>query len=373
MRMGLAALILICGGGAALAEPAYMEEQRCVWRCGADTGMEQPAYNQCIASRCGDKPRTRSERKPRSQTGQGGQPPVTFVPPAQSPREAGAQLPPSSKSAAQSAGTMRVLRNRQTNAIVAATGLSSEAECADIHYSGQVKSVTRPRGSIETFQYVDRRGSGPYNVNVEIDHLDSGQRAEIVPWLETVLAPGQTVSFGVKACGAAGRMLYLDTLEMTGEQPRPSLALSPANGPVPQAAATASPAAAANPFYGLWGRTPADCAAASGDEAPEDQDGMDYLFIGERSKWGTFHYCRILKVTGSGRERTYRLRCNFEGESGPGPVINDRLALSGRDGEFLQVGKAGGKLTLCTRGTPRWVREGSKRLLNVVEGPELAR
>ncbi|MFA6965159.1 hypothetical protein [Bosea sp. (in: a-proteobacteria)] len=311
--------------------------------------MNQPAYSQCIASRCEGKPQARNQRKPRSETGQA---PKNFSDRAE-PR-------------GHPAVTLRILRNRQTNAIVAASGLSSEAECADLHYSGQVKAVTRQRGSIGSFHYVDQRGSGPYNVNVEIDHLDAGQRAEIAPWLETVLALGQNVAFMAKACGAAGRMLYLDTLESAPEQPRPSLILSAPTGPVSQAAPAAA-AAISNPFYGLWGRTPADCAVASGDEAPEDQDGVDYLFIGERSKWGTFHYCRILNVTGSGRERTYRLRCDFEGED-KAVVVNDRFALSGSNGEFLQVGKPGRKLTLCARTTPRWISDASKRLLNVGEG-----
>jgi hypothetical protein len=41
--------------GIALAEEDYMEVQRCVWRCLADSpGAESAEYNQCVAAKCNE-------------------------------------------------------------------------------------------------------------------------------------------------------------------------------------------------------------------------------------------------------------------------------------------------------------------------------
>jgi hypothetical protein len=49
----LAVIFLGLAPASALAEPDYMEAQRCIWRCLANSkGVEDPAYNRCIARDC---------------------------------------------------------------------------------------------------------------------------------------------------------------------------------------------------------------------------------------------------------------------------------------------------------------------------------
>lgn len=51
-----------------------MEAQRCIWRCGHETGRKNPAYDQCILRECNDAPNGRkpapvSSTKPSAQPG----------------------------------------------------------------------------------------------------------------------------------------------------------------------------------------------------------------------------------------------------------------------------------------------------------------
>ena len=62
--------ILLCGS--AQAEEDFMEVQRCIWRCAAETGSKQPAYDRCVARSCDagqsekKKPTSRSNKDPAS-------------------------------------------------------------------------------------------------------------------------------------------------------------------------------------------------------------------------------------------------------------------------------------------------------------------
>jgi hypothetical protein len=61
----LASIALALASPSALAEPAYMEAQRCIWRCLANSkGAADPAYNRCIARDCdgGSSKRRRGAR-----------------------------------------------------------------------------------------------------------------------------------------------------------------------------------------------------------------------------------------------------------------------------------------------------------------------
>lgn len=58
MRLLPIAFSLMALAGVAAAEDDVMEVQRCIWRCGAETGMKQPAYDACIAEKCDSGPST---------------------------------------------------------------------------------------------------------------------------------------------------------------------------------------------------------------------------------------------------------------------------------------------------------------------------
>lgn len=152
-------------------------------------------------------------------------------------------------------------------------------------------------------------------------------------------------------------------------QPPQAAPAAPAPVPAPPATEVAtSPVATSpvsNPFYGVWGATRAACVEASKDQAPEATEKDYFLFIGEKIQLESYEFCRILKTTGSGQERTYRLKCDSEG-SEETETYDVKFALSGSDALINR--RSGQKLMLCTRNTPAWVKEVGKRLFNVVEG-----
>jgi hypothetical protein len=57
VRHLLAVLALALGATPALAQPDPMEEQRCVWRCLAESrGANDPAYHACVSAQCTGRP-----------------------------------------------------------------------------------------------------------------------------------------------------------------------------------------------------------------------------------------------------------------------------------------------------------------------------
>jgi hypothetical protein len=52
MRLSFALGLLVSLSPAASAQDDPMEVQRCIWRCGDETGLVQPAYDACIAQKC---------------------------------------------------------------------------------------------------------------------------------------------------------------------------------------------------------------------------------------------------------------------------------------------------------------------------------
>jgi len=68
MRFAALALVaLTLAPASALAEPAYMEVQRCIWRCLHDSkGASDPAYQQCVSRNCdGDDAGSKKRREAR--------------------------------------------------------------------------------------------------------------------------------------------------------------------------------------------------------------------------------------------------------------------------------------------------------------------
>jgi hypothetical protein len=63
MRIAAAVSMLLAMSSAALAEPAYMEVQRCIWRCLADSkGASDPAYQACVSRVCDEEPVRQSKK-----------------------------------------------------------------------------------------------------------------------------------------------------------------------------------------------------------------------------------------------------------------------------------------------------------------------
>lgn len=63
MKPLIAAALVVLLQGPAVAEPAYMEAQRCIWRCLHNSPGDR-AYQACVAQRCNDSPRASARRQP---------------------------------------------------------------------------------------------------------------------------------------------------------------------------------------------------------------------------------------------------------------------------------------------------------------------
>jgi hypothetical protein len=57
LAWGLVVAAMLAGAGPAAAQDDPMEEQRCVWRCLADSrGASDPAYHACVRAQCSGRP-----------------------------------------------------------------------------------------------------------------------------------------------------------------------------------------------------------------------------------------------------------------------------------------------------------------------------
>lgn len=71
--LGIATLYVTLAGYASVAiaqgvPKDVMEAQRCIWRCGHETSMKQPAYDRCIARKCDSAPTSRKSAPASSKT-----------------------------------------------------------------------------------------------------------------------------------------------------------------------------------------------------------------------------------------------------------------------------------------------------------------
>lgn len=105
-----------------------------------------------------------------------------------------------------------VTRDRQSGAIIAASGLSKKEGCIDVKDAGTVTSVSRFRGAIDGFRFDDGKGDDAY-VNVDFSHAPSNLQADLTAWIERALTPGTAIRMGLKVCGTSGRIASLDRLE----------------------------------------------------------------------------------------------------------------------------------------------------------------
>jgi hypothetical protein len=55
------------------------------------------------------------------------------------------------------------------------------------------------------------------NVDVEINKLDNATKSWVINGLQTLLAEGRSVQFNTVACGAAGRVQYLDAVRQSSQ------------------------------------------------------------------------------------------------------------------------------------------------------------
>ncbi len=152
-----------------------------------------------------------------------------------------------------------VLRDSQTNAIVAVSGLSENQPCTAEHGTGEIERVTFGKDGVEGFAYKDKKMGSTY-VNASFYHGQPRERAEIRTWLKDILHPKTVVSLELNFCGAGGRVVELQTIEIVKQASSEAASQPPAMSagslrlsPLPSAAS--SPA---DPNDGQWryGRHP---------------------------------------------------------------------------------------------------------------------
>ena len=113
----------------------------------------------------------------------------------------------------QAEAEIRVVRDKNTNEIVSVKGLSDNDGCFDDHGQGLIERARMEKGRLEGFFYRDHK-SGSTHVNTSFYHGSESQRSEISAWLQKVIRPSTEVKVGLKVCGAGGRIIELDTIEI---------------------------------------------------------------------------------------------------------------------------------------------------------------
>jgi hypothetical protein len=146
-------------------------------------------------------------------------------------------------SAARSA-EIRLLRDQATKQIIGASGLSDNDSCFDDHDAGTVERQRTENGKMVGFFYRDRKNRSSY-VNTSLYHGTAAQRAQVMAWLQQVVLPKVEVQLGVKVCGAGGRIVELDTIEVI-RPTQASAAVAPAIN------SATSPLAGTSPSDGQW-------------------------------------------------------------------------------------------------------------------------
>jgi hypothetical protein len=109
----------------------------------------------------------------------------------------------------------RYTLNKAQTRVVALSGLSSGIDCHPFTDSGRVTEQSYDGPRVIGFTVAEKDGSRSY-INVDPIDLNSAGSMLAVSWindgLQKMLRKGKTVAIRVFACGAAGRVLVLDSV-----------------------------------------------------------------------------------------------------------------------------------------------------------------
>lgn len=106
--------------------------------------------------------------------------------------------------------------NKAQTKVVSLSGLSSGGECLHDRLSGKVVSMQYAANGVvlEGFALEGKAGDRDF-INVDVDNIQAASMVTI-GWvkqgLEQFIRKGKRVSIGALRCGAAGRVLYLDSI-----------------------------------------------------------------------------------------------------------------------------------------------------------------
>lgn len=107
--------------------------------------------------------------------------------------------------------------NKAQTRVVSLTGLSSGGMCQPFKTNGRVTEQRFEGPRVVGFTLAEKGGSRSY-INVEPINLDNADNMLAVGWinqgLQQMLRKGNRVALRVDACGAAGRVLVLDSVRL---------------------------------------------------------------------------------------------------------------------------------------------------------------
>jgi hypothetical protein len=101
------------------------------------------------------------------------------------------------------------------NRVLELSNLYPDTDCHPARLAGRVVQRTFDKTGLIIQSVVVEETNGQrslVNVDTDLENLDMASRGWVVRGFQTLLAEGNRVSLGVKLCGAAGRVIMVDSI-----------------------------------------------------------------------------------------------------------------------------------------------------------------